>query len=112
MIMLTSTTKKFLSVLFLLVLALVITEALIHEIDKTSFDGCQIIGYERAGRVLIVRLDSELANGSDGACEAAGELIYKICSQGYSVKVSNLDSSFKNLGRISLGDARILADGY
>lgn len=102
--------KKALSILFLLIFALGIVEALIHEIDKTSFPGCTIVGYEHGFKTLVIELDPDLNNGSDGACEVASELIYKICSSGYTVKVVN--SHLSALGVINLEQALGFDNGY
>ena len=77
-------------------------------IDHHSFPGCIIVGSEDSGKTLVIELDDELTLGTDSACKAAGKLIYKICLQGYRVRVINWTIT----ETIGLERAYWLARGY
>jgi len=80
----------------------------IDTLDKNIYPGCKVLG--QSGKILTIRLNPELANGSDGACLEAGKLIHKISLDGYLVKVTN--SSIANLGTITPAMAFLLSKGY
>ena len=80
--------SNFISCIILLISCIGIVHCLIWTINHQSFDGCVIIG-EEPGNVLVIELDEQLAGGSDASCEAAGQLIFEICKQGYRVRVTN-----------------------
>ena len=79
---------NFVSVIGLILICFAIAQALVWTIDHRSFPGCVIVGHER-NNVLVIELDEQLATGTDASCEAAGQLIYSICLEGYKVRVTN-----------------------
>ena len=99
--------SNFFSVLGLLILCFAVLQAMTWAIDHRSFPGCVIVGHE-TGNVLVIELDEQLATGTDASCEAAGQLIYSICLEGYRVRVTNWTISEV----IGLEQAYWLARGY
>ena len=90
MIKITNSLKRssFIKSLGLLFLCFVIVQALVWTIDHRSFPGCVIVGHE-SGNVLVIKLNEDLATGTDYSCQLAGELIFSICREGYKVRVTN-----------------------
>ena len=76
--------------------------------DRQIFPGAQVV--EQEGDLLKIELDKEYLVGSDGACQAAGQIIESICRQGYRVQVVNWPGLENKI--IGLEVAREMARGY
>ncbi len=105
-------TKKQANNLFALiglgVLVYILSIVCLDTLDKNIYPGCKVLG--QSGKILTIRLNPELANGSDGACLEAGKLIHKISLDGYLVRVTNMN--FNKLGTITPEMAFFLSKGY
>ena len=69
-------------------------------LDRNIFPGCKVLN--QTDDVLTIRLNPELATGTDEACFKAAQLIEQICSAGYKVQIWNRV--------IDLHEARILVE--
>lgn len=76
--------------------------------DRNIYPGCKVLGQD--GRVLTIQLDDKF-DGGDGACHAAGQLIYSITQDGYLVQVAQ-PHHMAGLGVIDRFHAAVLAEGY